>query len=309
MTDISSYLDSGNIVILDGGIASELQQRGFQLDESAWSSPANINAPDLVREVHQDYISAGANIITTNTYSAAKHVLKAAGYANEFESINAQGVKLAREARENAGHDNVWIAGSISTIPPLNKTEDIRIGAEMENDFRHQAEILADAGVDILILEMMLDSEEALTVVNACAGIKLPLWIGLSADIAPDSETVSALRPSCKFKELGIENFENLIINLSKTRASVLGVMHTKMEVMAPALELLSKNWSGTKSAYAEIRHEKSSDWIFDTEITPDEYAQQAMKWHTDFGVQIMGGCCGTRPAHIKALAEICNRI
>ncbi len=308
MIDISAYLDNGNIVILDGGIASELQQRGFELDEAAWSSPANITAPDLVREVHQDYIFAGVNIITTNTYSAAKHVLKAAGYENEFEKINSQAVMLAREARDRAERDDIWIAGSISTIPPLNKTGDIRVDSKMESDFRHQAEILAATGVDILILEMMLDSEEALTVTRACNEVDLPLWVGMSADIVPDSETVTALRPSCKFKELGIQKLEDLIVSMSKTRASVLGVMHTKMQVMAPALELLANNWAGPKSAYAEIRQVASSDWIFDTEITPDEYARQALKWHTDFGVQILGGCCGTRPAHIKALADACTK-
>ena len=302
MTDITDYLDSGKIVILDGGIGSELQQRGIELDKIAWSSTANISDSSAVREIHQDYIRAGAQVITTNTYSAAKHVLEAAELEARFEDINAGAVRLAREARDEMARDDVWIAGSISTIPPLNKNENIRVGPEMENDYRQQAEILAEAGVDLLLVEMMLDSSEALTVVDACTGIGLPIWVGLSADLSAEDSTVNALRPSCKYSELGDELFEHLVKNLATADIGVLGVMHTKLEVMAPALQLLSKYWSGPRSAYAEIRKTESSSWEFETDVTPDAYADVAIGWITDYGVQIIGGCCGTRPDHIKAL-------
>jgi 5-methyltetrahydrofolate--homocysteine methyltransferase len=67
---------------------------------------------------------------------------------------------------------------------------------------------------------------------------------------------------------------------------------------------LLSKYWSGPRSAYAEIRKTESSSWEFDTDVTPDAYADLAIGWITDYEVQIIGGCCGTRPDHIRALKQ-----
>ena len=95
-----------------------------------------------------------------------------------------------------------------------------------------------------------------------------------------------------------------MVKNLATADIGVLGVMHTKLEVMAPALQLLSKYWSGPRSAYAEIRKTESSSWEFETDVTPDAYADVAIGWITDYGVQIIGGCCGTRPDHIKALKK-----
>ena len=103
--------------MLDGGTGSELRRRGVRLDEAAWSGLASLTHYDVLREVHADYIAAGADVITTNTFGTTRFVLEAAGYGERFATINRRAVDAAREARDASGRD-VAIAGSMSCLPP-----------------------------------------------------------------------------------------------------------------------------------------------------------------------------------------------
>ena len=115
--DWQAKLEAGGIVLLDGGTGSELQRRGVPMSHAAWSGAAVQTHPDTVREVHRDYIAAGAEVIITNTFGTARFTLEAAGLGPAFESINRRAVSLALEARDHARRD-VAIGGSISNLPP-----------------------------------------------------------------------------------------------------------------------------------------------------------------------------------------------
>src|SRR5918995_183966 len=102
MSALQQRLDGGEVVILDGATGTELERRGAPMDDAAWDATALATYPNMVREVHEDYIRAGADVIITNTFATARHVLESAGMGGQFRQLNIRAVTLAKEARENA---------------------------------------------------------------------------------------------------------------------------------------------------------------------------------------------------------------
>lgn len=308
MHSLRKKLAEGAIIVLDGGVGSEIQRRGITLDTCAWSGFSHWHHPDIVLGIHKEYIRAGAQVITTNTFSSAKHILENVGLGDEFERINRRAVDLAKRARDEAATEEVWLAGSLSTIPPLDRPATIPRGPEIEENYRQQARILADAGVDLLIAEMLLDSEGASILVGACLASGLPVWVGFSASFAADRVSVQAFRAPGKYTSMRDETFDEMLSNVLRDDIDVAGVMHTKLPVMAPALRELARHWKGPKMAYAETGRSGASEWYFEDIVTPEAYADHAKAWIKDFGVQIVGGCCGTSPEHVEALSRMVRR-
>src|SRR5690606_32829557 len=113
----ASAAGPGGCILIDGATGSELRSRGVRLDPIAWSGPAALAHFDTLIDIHADYIEAGADVVTTNTFATARFVLDAAGLGGEFAAINRASVEAARRARDRCGRP-VLIAGSISCFPP-----------------------------------------------------------------------------------------------------------------------------------------------------------------------------------------------
>ena len=160
MNDVQCRLDAGEVVILDGAMGTELQRRGVPMDDVAWDAAALATHPDLVREVHEDYIEAGADVIITNTFATARHVLEPAGMGGQFRALNIRAVALAKEARDNVADRPVSVAGSISTMSARNDRSYEPRAEKARDNYREQAEVLAESGVDVIALEMMRDLEQ-----------------------------------------------------------------------------------------------------------------------------------------------------
>ncbi len=111
-------LEADQIVLIDGATGTELQRRGVPMDKVAWSGAAVLTHADTVRETHEDYIRAGANVIITNTFGSTRQMLEPAGFGDQVEAVHRGAVELARQARDNVGEQAVAVAGSISTEPP-----------------------------------------------------------------------------------------------------------------------------------------------------------------------------------------------
>src|SRR5918999_908911 len=107
MSALQQRLDGEEVVILDGAMGTELERRGVPMDAVAWDAAALLTHPDTVREVHEDYIRAGAEVIITNTFATARHVLEPAGMGERFRELNPRAVTLAQEARENAADEPI----------------------------------------------------------------------------------------------------------------------------------------------------------------------------------------------------------
>lgn len=292
-------LDSGEILILDGAIGTELQRRGAPMDSVAWCAVATTSHSDLLRQVHLDYIEAGATIITTNTFSTARHVLDAAGLGEETERVNRTAVRLAREAVEESGRTDILIAGSMSSMGPLNSPPARPIGESVAASYREQASLLSDEGVDAIVAEMMIDLPNSSLVLEAARSTGLPVMVGWSA--SQDEEGRITPYRSERQQEHQPHSFTELMKRGASLGGDVAGIMHSNVEVTGPALEILSEHWNGPLIAYAETGRFEPPNWVFSNATSPSGYAELASKW-VDLGVQVIGGCCGTTPEHIAAL-------
>lgn len=298
MTTLQQRLERGDVVILDGAMGTELQRRGVPMDNVGWSAAALATHPDTVRAVHEDYLRAGAEVVITNSFGASRHVLAAAGLGDRVNELNRRSVELARVARDRVASDHpVWIAGSISSFVPSGDSRR-RPQPEAERaSYREQAGLLAEAGADLLALEMIRDIDQGRTIVEAAAATGLPVWVGFTCRLSPDGNS-ALLRGRDLERPLG----DCMGPVLAAGRCSVVAVMHSAIEATDRALDTVLGGWTGPVGCYPECGEWENPNWRFG-DLTPDAFVAAAEAW-VERGVQIVGGCCGIGPEHIRLLAE-----
>ncbi len=294
MSTLQQRLDGGEVIVLDGAMGTELEKRGVPMDDAAWSAAAVATHADTVREVHEDYIRAGADLIITNTFPAARHVLEPAGMGEQFRELNIRAVTLAKEARENAAERAVFIAGSISTFTARYDYGYEPRAETARANYREQAEVLAESGVDVIALEMMRDVEQTTYAMEAAVAMGLPVWVGFSCKTT-DEGTVVLWD--------GEHTLVEALEKLHPLGASLVSIMHTLTEDTPAALREVSKCWSGPVGAYPHSGEFIMPNWQFLDVLTPADFATQALGW-LEMGVQLIGGCCGIGPEHIRLLKE-----
>lgn len=309
MTSVSERLSNDEILLLDGGVSTEICRRGVVLDKNVWSGLTTKTHPDEVREVHEDYIRAGAQVITANTYSTARHVLESVNLGHESKLLNLKSVQLAQQARDNAADGEVYIAGSMSSMPPFSSHREVALDGHIESSYQELADVLAEAGVDLIIVEMMRDIENASVVIRAAVSTGLPVWVGYSAMLADNGVEVRSLRWKDRDDTTSAHDFGEMVDSLKSLGGDVAGIMHTRIEDTAPALAVLQQHWDGPKMAYAETGRMLLPNWDFEQVSSPSDYAAEVRRWIDDFGVRVVGGCCGTGPEHIRALRELLDGI
>jgi S-methylmethionine-dependent homocysteine/selenocysteine methylase len=304
---ISGRLAAGELVIIDGGTGSQLQAEGVPMDHVAWSARANLDQPDVVRHVHEEYIRAGADVIIANTYAASRSALEPAGLGDRVADANRAAVRAALRAREAAAADRpVAVAGSMSSFSPIDMdaehlgqphsgpvAEDSRFPSLA--DFREQAALLAEEGVDLIALEMINDRGYGRAAVQAAAETGLPVWLGVSPFRREDGTLIG-------LPELGDgDRLEDLVSALLDPALAAVTIMHAKPEVSLDAIDIIRGQFAGPIGVYAETGDWQPPNWVFDG-LTPARYLEQAITW-ADRGAQLIGGCCGVGPEHIRALA------
>ena len=294
MNGVQERLDGGEVLILDGAMGTELERRGVPMDDVAWDAAALATHPDLVREVHEDYIKAGADVIITNTFATARHVLEPAGMGGQFRELNNQAVTLAKEARENVADGPVFIAGSISTMSAHDDHSYEPRAEKARDNYQEQAEVLAESGVDVIALEMMRDLEQTSYAVEAAVATRLPVWVGFSCKTT-DEGTVVLWD--------GNHTLAEALEQIPPLGASVVSIMHTLTENTPPALQEVISRWSGPVGAYPHSGEFTMPNWQFIDMVSPEDFTTQAQGW-LGMGVQLIGGCCGIGPEHIRMLKE-----
>lgn len=293
-TDIGTALervaDGSPPLLLDGATGTELERRGVEMVDGLWDALATGSRPDVLREIHADYLRSGSQVVIANTFATSRYVLAEAGYADQFESLNRDAVRLAVEARD-AVRPSAWVAGSISTVNFGVLPASLQ---KARQDYRDQAEIMAAAGADFIILEMMRDVELTAAAADAIRAVGLPCWVGYSVEQDVEGRLVS--------QERGVP-LREMLESLDFASVQAVGVMHSLVEPTGPALEEVAVVWPGPRFAYAHSGGWSMPHWQFDDIIAPDDYAKVAVTWVAD-GVQAVGGCCGLGPEHIRTLAR-----
>ncbi|NKC13338.1 MAG: hypothetical protein GKR94_14445 [Gammaproteobacteria bacterium] len=294
-------LARGECVLIDGATGTELDRRGATMDQEAWCAVATLTHPELLRTIHEDYIRAGAQLITSNTYANSGAMLTAAGRAGEVGELTQRAVDIALEAREQCrAGDEVVVAGSMSHMAPVNPGSQGRDWSRVPEQAKWQAylhetaQALAASGVDLLLMEMMHDPVMAPLAIEAARETGLPLWIGYSAK-AGEAGPVACSYPDMRFAEM--------VERAPPTAAQVCGIMHSPPEISGAALEVLRGFTDMPLMVYPDSGQFEMPHWNFSTVISEAAFVDWCLQWR-DTGVQVFGGCCGLGLTHIEALAK-----
>jgi S-methylmethionine-dependent homocysteine/selenocysteine methylase len=286
---------SGPPLLLDGGMGRELRARGVPIPESIWSANGLLAAPDVTRQIHIDYIDAGADIITTNTYGVIRSDLASEGIESRFAELNVLACTLALEARE-ASCRSVQIAGSLPPLRGSYRPDLVGPWGEIFPLYDEQARLLAEH-VDLLLCETMSSGAEARMAASAAAATGLPVWVSFTLD---DSE-----RGTLRSGE-SVGDALNLLRDLPI--AGVLANCCTPESISAALPELI-RSGKPFVGGYANTFQPVPEEWTLESEgflptrddLDAEAYATHARAW-LESGATVVGGCCGTGPEHIRRL-------
>lgn len=251
------------------------------------------DAPDVVREVHEDYLRVGADILTTNSFSTNRVRLGTVGLAHKMEDYTRLSVKIAREARDRLNPE-AYVAGSVASAP--------RRGSwDLLKEFTDQSAVLVEAGVDLILLEYIGDVSDCVLAVEAASKNGLPVFLGVR-HVTPEGTL-----------QYG-ETVEQLVSALENHEVGAILLMCSPPEAISATLPKLRKAFDGPIGAYANIGYKRTPQkapnsldrqWhVIERDYTPDRYAEFAREWFA-MGAQIIGGCCATGPEHIAAIRPV----
>lgn len=291
--------------LLDGGMGRELRVRGVEILETIWSATALVVAPEVVRQIHADYIAAGADVITTNTYGVIRADLALEGLEDRFAELNTLACRLARDARAASGRP-VLVAGSLPPLRGSYRPDLVGPFDEIAPLYAEQAELLAPH-VDVLLCETMSSAAEARAAAWAAGRTGKPVWVSWTLH----EDRSGRLRSG--------ETLAVAAAALADLGVSALLVNCCAPESISAAMPELVKIAAGRSGGYANQFRPVPLDWTLHgggetdgllplrDDLDPDRYAAHVRQW-LDAGATIVGGCCGTRPAHIAKLAELLGR-
>ena len=297
MQDIAERFSDPRPVILDGAVSTELQRMGVPMSADTWSGLAAITHPDVLRELHVRYLRAGAEVIIANTYATAPQHVAAAGFGDRAREINLRSAELALEAREAAADGPTWVAGSLSLMAPGFRSANRQAPLEHAEGLRRQAEWLTEAGVDLLVLEMLRDIEWSSAAVDAALSVGLPVWSGFSC-VVDDSGTV--MTQGTVGEPVSLDDALRAVAGRGET---LVAVMHSEIDDTGPGLECARRVCEAPLGAWPNCGTIEPPDWQFTGVATPEAFAETAARWVED-GVKVIGGCCGLGPEHIRAVAD-----
>jgi methionine synthase I (cobalamin-dependent) len=284
------------MIILDGGTGTLVQSLGAPMDGDTWCADANLTHPDVVREAHRQYLSAGAEVLIANTYATSPLLFNHLDRDADVARIDAAAVALARQASGGT----VPVAGSFSVmrpgIPGSDRSRMLRRWSESEARrlFAAKSAGLAAAGADVIAMEMMRDGDYSVWATEAAMATGLPVWVGISVEEDDEGRLTGFGRPNWLL--------EDFIDSLVGCAPAMVSVMHSTPHVTTKALGVVRQHWRGWLGAYAESGYFAMPDWQFVDIIPEAEYVALAEQWAKAFDLAMIGGCCGIGPSHIAAL-------
>lgn len=287
------HFEPNKTYILDGALGTELQRRGIPTTLPLWSAQALYDHPNIVKDIHQEYILAGADIITTNTFRTQRRSLAKANKAADTERINAVAVDLAVQARAAAKADRpIYIAGSMTTLEDCYRVDLVPDDATLLQEHTEQASLLAATPIDLFLLETFNTIREAKAAAQAASETYKPIVI--SFVINTEGNLLSGESLADAVQELNQFHPLAYLVNCVPTTVATLG------------LKLLRAATDLPIGAYAngDGRPDDDQGWKFTEQDLAQDYYEQCRQWK-EIGAQIIGGCCGTNPEYTKMYSRL----
>ncbi len=276
-----------SILVADGAMGSMLHEA---VGPQRCFDELNATQPEAVFRVHQAYLEAGAQIIETNTFGANRHKLTPLGLGDQVTPFNHRGVKIAREARESAARE-VLIAGSIGPLGIARQVRELP-AEEIREIFKEQAMALEERGVDLFILETFSDLEELLAAIDAIRSFSsLPIIAEMT--YSEEGTTFGGTRPCDAAPRLKEKNVQAIGANCTLGPQSLLPILQELAAFREVPLSAMPNVGFPVRVGDRTV-YPKSSPQYFAL------FAKEAAA----LGARILGGCCGTTPEHIRAMAE-----
>ena len=290
MTD-KGFLDrlaGGEVLVSDGATGTNLQQNGLPVGAAAeaWV----LDNPEAIRDLNRAFIEAGSDILLTCTFGGTKLRLFASNLEDQFETINRKAVEITRQAAQ--GQD-VLVAGSIGPtghmLAPLGTVS----AEEAEENYWEQARVLIESGVDLVVVETQFDINEALAAIRGVRAVDpaIPLVCSFSYDRG--TRTMMGVKPDDMAAQIGGEQVNVLGINCGRSLSDNLEALTRLNAVTEKPI------WFKPNAGLPDTDDEGKPAYS----VSPEEIGALVPAW-LEAGARIVGGCCGTSPAHLAAIAR-----
>ncbi len=275
-----------NVVLCDGAMGTQLYDRGVYINRCF--DEINLTDPDMVKRVHLDYLNAGAQIIEANTFGANPFKLAKYHLESKTSEINIRGVQLAREV----ANGNAWVAGSIGPLGIRIEPWGPTALSEAHDAFKFQVGALLEGGVDLFIIETFADVSE---IKQAILAVRELCDLPIVAQMTITEDGTSLYGTGAEIFTPRMEEWGADVIGLNCSVGP-----HTMLEV----LEKMAEFTSLPLSVQPNAGHSKNYEGRVLYLASPDYFAKYAHRF-TRAGAHLIGGCCGTTPDHIKAMASV----
>jgi S-methylmethionine-dependent homocysteine/selenocysteine methylase len=310
---LADKLARGEVLILDGAVGTQLQEMGVPMDNTAWAAAGLRDYPYTVRRMHELYVNAGVDILTTNTYSSARHNLEPLGLGDLTGELNLRAVMLAQDARDRAAHRRpIWIAGAISgfglviggeprrALHRYARPRSVITAEQARANIKEQAEILAEAGVDLLLVEATGSDEHRKWIIDACKPTGLPVWVGFKCRRDADDPTV---KTGYSVNTPLAESVKSVMAH----GGSLVTVFHSSIGDTTAAIASVRQHWDGPIGLYPEAeRSDYTATWhdsSVPNKVSPAQFLEVARGW-VEQGIQVIGGCCGIGVPYVQLLRD-----
>ena len=294
-TLLEALLAEGPLV-LSGGLGTELQRRGAPTPLPLWSTAPLLEAPEIVRTLHRDYVRAGARLVTANTFRTDRVTLGRAGQGARVRELNKLAVRLAREGVAQARPAYpVLVAGSLAPVEDCYRPDLVPADEQLVIEHGIKVGHLVAAGAALAMVETMNTAREARIALEACRAGNLPAMVAFTCGAG------ARLRSG--------ESIAEAVAAVTPLRPLALLVNCCAPEVATEALIALRTSSDLPVGVYANGRGRPDDDqgWRFRAGTSRRRYVQHARVW-LDEGATLIGGCCGTDPRTIRALARMVAR-
>jgi S-methylmethionine-dependent homocysteine/selenocysteine methylase len=278
-------LTHGAPLVLDGATGTELERRGIACDAPLWSAHALLGDTSVLAAIHRDYVRAGAEILTANSFRTQRRTLAHAGLGERAGELTQRAVALARAALGREG----FVAGSIAPLEDCWRPDLVPEDDALAREHAEHARHLAAAGADVLLVETMNTIREACAAARAAKATGLPVWVSFACDDAA--------------KLLSGERLDAALVAIATHGPDLVGVNCLPAPNIVATLAALGA--SGRPFAvYANLGAPVAgTPGVRAHDASPAAFAAHAQQWIAG-GARVVGGCCGTTPAHIAAISE-----